>query len=310
VAFEAAYGWGWLVELLEDYGFAPHLVHPLRCKAIASARLKNDKVDAATLAQLLRADLLPEAWIAPLHVRQLRALLRHRLLWSGCAPGCVTRSTRSPPTTAMTGPTPRGPAPTGQPPGRRWLEQLSLPAVSRQIITDNLAAIDAIAPTIDHLDREVHVRAKADPQVKVLTALPGVGEFTAMVLLAEIGDISRFSNARRLASWAGLNCDGARVRPGCVHHGHIWKAGLAVRAVGACAGGADRQAAARVRRHLPADREPARQEDRHRCGGTQAADPRASAQPRHALSGRRGDTQQRRRGDWHDHPPGGQWKHR
>ncbi len=43
VAFEAAYGWGWLVELLEDYGFEPHLVHPLRCKAIASARLKNDK---------------------------------------------------------------------------------------------------------------------------------------------------------------------------------------------------------------------------------------------------------------------------
>jgi hypothetical protein len=43
VAFEAAFGWGWLVELLEDYGFEAHLVHPLRCKAIASARLKNDK---------------------------------------------------------------------------------------------------------------------------------------------------------------------------------------------------------------------------------------------------------------------------
>ena len=65
VAFEAAFGWGWLVQLLEDYGFEAHLVHPLRCKAIASARLKNDKVDAAILAQLLRADLLPEAWIAP-----------------------------------------------------------------------------------------------------------------------------------------------------------------------------------------------------------------------------------------------------
>src|SRR5205085_11218794 len=43
VAFEAAYGWSWLAGLLEDYGFDPHLVHPLRCKAIASARLKNDK---------------------------------------------------------------------------------------------------------------------------------------------------------------------------------------------------------------------------------------------------------------------------
>src|SRR4029079_13371685 len=78
-AFEAAFGWGWLAGLLEDYGFDPHLVHPLRCKAIASARLKNDKVDAEILAQLLRADLLPEAWIAPPAVRQLRALLRHRV---------------------------------------------------------------------------------------------------------------------------------------------------------------------------------------------------------------------------------------
>ncbi|MER6059619.1 transposase [Streptomyces sp. NPDC001792] len=60
VAFEAVYHWGWLVELLEDYGFEPHLVHPLRCKAVASARLKNDKADAATLAQLLRVDLLPD----------------------------------------------------------------------------------------------------------------------------------------------------------------------------------------------------------------------------------------------------------
>ena len=41
VAFESAYGWGWLVALLEDYGFDLHMVHPLRCKAIASARLKT-----------------------------------------------------------------------------------------------------------------------------------------------------------------------------------------------------------------------------------------------------------------------------
>jgi transposase len=77
-AYEAAFGWGWLLELLEGYGFEPHMVHPLQGKAIASARLKNDKVDAATLAQLLRADLLPEAWIAPPQGRQLRALPRHR----------------------------------------------------------------------------------------------------------------------------------------------------------------------------------------------------------------------------------------
>jgi transposase len=62
-------------------------VHPLRCKAIASARLEKDKADAGVLAQLLRADLLPDAWIAPLAARQLRAgrhrfqLVRLRTLW-------------------------------------------------------------------------------------------------------------------------------------------------------------------------------------------------------------------------------------
>jgi transposase len=224
VAFEAAYGWGWLVELLEDYGFAPHLVHPLRCKAIASARLKNDKVDAATLAQLLRADLLPEAWIAPLQVRQLRALLRHRVALVRLGTGlrnqihAVTADHGyDRPDASWTGAYWTGP-------GRRWLDELPLPAVSRQVITDNLAVIDAIAPTIDQLNREVHVRAKADPRVKVLTALPGVGEFTAMVLLAEIGDIGRFSNARRLASWAGLTPT-VRGSDLSVHHGHISKQG-------------------------------------------------------------------------------------
>ena len=48
VAFEAAFGWCWLAELLEDYGFQAHLVHPLRCKAIASARLKNDPLTELT----------------------------------------------------------------------------------------------------------------------------------------------------------------------------------------------------------------------------------------------------------------------
>ncbi len=125
VAFEAAFGWGWLVELLEDYGFDPHLVHPLRCKAIASARLKNDKVDAAILAQLLRADLLPEAWIAPQRCASSGRCCGTGPAWSGWAPSCGTGSTRSPRTTAMAGPPATGPGraaagwPSGACPQRR-----------------------------------------------------------------------------------------------------------------------------------------------------------------------------------------------
>jgi hypothetical protein len=65
---------------------------------------REDKVDAAILAQLLRADLLPEAWLAPPQVRQLRALLRHRASLARLALSCVTGSTRSLLITVMTGP--------------------------------------------------------------------------------------------------------------------------------------------------------------------------------------------------------------
>src|ERR1700751_3203755 len=177
-AFEAAYGWGWLVELLEDYGFEPHLVHPLQCKAIASARLKNDKVDAAILAQLLRADLLPEAWIAPPPVPQLRALLRHRVqlvrlrtLLRNRIHAVLADHGHGRPEGCWTGP------------GREWLASLPLPAASREVVDDALALIDALQQPIDRLDWEVHQHAEADPRVKVLTQLPGVGPFTALVLL-------------------------------------------------------------------------------------------------------------------------------
>src|SRR5499427_6323358 len=219
VAFEAAFGWGWLVELLEDYGFAPHLVHPLRCKAIASARLKNDKVDAAILAQLLRADLLPEAWIAPPAVRQLRAVLRHRA--SLVRLGTQLRN-RIHAVAADHGYDRSASYWTG--PGRGWLAELDLPAPSRQIVTDCLAVIDHLAPVIGRLDGELHQHAKAGPRVKVLRTLPGVGEFTALVMLAEIGDITRFGSARKLASWAGLTptVRGSDLK---VRHGHISKQG-------------------------------------------------------------------------------------
>src|SRR6266540_6326323 len=79
VALEATYGWEWLAELLEEAGYELHLAHPLRTRAIAAARVKTDAVDARTLAHLLRADLLPEAYVAPRELRDLRDLLRHRV---------------------------------------------------------------------------------------------------------------------------------------------------------------------------------------------------------------------------------------
>jgi transposase len=215
-AFGACYGTSWLVQLLEDYGFDPHLVHPSRCKAIASARLKNDKVDAAILAQLLRADLLPEAWIAPPAIRQLRALLRHRV-----ALARLRTRLRNRIHAIVAGygcDRPAGGYWTG--PGRAWLAALELPAVSRELIGDYPGLIGALQDRIDRLDWEIGQRARSGPRVRVLTQLPGIGPLTALVIVAEVGDVSRFASARQLASWAGLT-PAVRGSDRVAHYGHI-----------------------------------------------------------------------------------------
>src|SRR5918994_7152738 len=78
VVIEATYGWYWAVDVLEASGARVHLAHPLGVKAFAYRRVKNDVRDARDLADLLRMGRLPEAWIAPGYLRQLRELVRYR----------------------------------------------------------------------------------------------------------------------------------------------------------------------------------------------------------------------------------------
>jgi transposase len=147
VAFEAADGWGWLVELLEGLGLEPHLVHPAAGRRSPRPGCRNDKADAATLAQLLRADLLPEAWIAPPEIRDLRALLRHRASLVRLATGLKNR------VHAVLAD--RGiPARSGlwAAPGRAWLAALELPSTPRAIIEDCWGVLDALATPIARLE--------------------------------------------------------------------------------------------------------------------------------------------------------------
>src|SRR5918911_3390772 len=80
VVLESTYGWYWAVDVLQALPCEPglHLAHPLGVKAFEYRRVKNDVRDAADLADLLRMGRLPESWIAPPAVRELRELVRHR----------------------------------------------------------------------------------------------------------------------------------------------------------------------------------------------------------------------------------------
>jgi transposase len=219
VAFEAGYGWSWVLDLLQDLGHEPHLAHPGGCRAIASARLKNDRVDARTLAHLLRTDLLAESWIAPAEVRGMRSLLRHRtqLVRTGTALKCRIHALL-----ADAGLTLPSSLWTGL--GRTWLAAQTLPEASQRVVKDCLGVIDLLAELRKTLEREIRSSYRPDPRVEALQRLPGVGPIIAMILVAEIGDISRFPTARKLCSWAGLT-PVERSSDKTVRRGHISKQG-------------------------------------------------------------------------------------
>src|SRR3954464_8522277 len=88
VVLEATYGWYWAADALAELGASVHLAHPLGVKAFSYRRVKNDERDAADLADLLRMGRLPEAWIAPPEIRELRELTRYRHKLVGLRTSC------------------------------------------------------------------------------------------------------------------------------------------------------------------------------------------------------------------------------
>jgi transcriptional regulator with XRE-family HTH domain len=145
------------------------------------------------------AATIPEARSALPAVRRLRALLRRRVGLDGLSTDLRNRIRAI---AAHHGYDHNGSYWVG--PGRRRLAGLGLPATSREIVSDCLAVIDNLTPLIDQLDAELHQHAMADPRVKMLTSVPGIGEFAALLTLAEIGDVTQFGSARELASWPEL----------------------------------------------------------------------------------------------------------
>jgi transposase len=240
VALEAAFGWEWLADLLEGEGIELHLAHPRHTKAIAAARVKTDAVDARTLAHLLRADLLPEAYIAPRELRALRELLRHHIALTRMRTALKNRVHAL---LARQG-VQHGRAELFGPQGRTFLAELSLPAPTRRRLESLLSLIADFDRELQALKREIRACAKDDPRVTVLTRIPGVGLFIALLVIAEVGDVTRFPSARHLASFAGLTPSvrnsGERVRLGAITHqgsphlrwGLIQAAQTAVRAEG------------------------------------------------------------------------------
>ena len=220
VVLEATYGWYWAADTLAAAGAEVHLAHPLGVKAFAYRRVKNDARDAADLADLLRMGRLPEAWIAPAEVRELRELTRYRQKLVHLRTSCkdqvhaVLAKLGVPVTcTDIFGTA-----------GSAWLDALALPQPYAGKVTSLRQVAGALTAEITMLSEVIADLVAGDRGYQVIRQLPGIGPVLAAVIVAEIGDVTRFGNAGQLCSWAGLT-PRHRESDVKVARGHVTKQG-------------------------------------------------------------------------------------
>jgi transposase len=203
VALEATTGWRFVVEELERVGAEAHLAEPAEAAALKGnkKRAKTDWADARHLRELLLVGRLPESWIPPGHVLDLRARVRTRHLLSHQRTewqqrmhsvlyhhGCPQRSNLL------------------SLENRDWIAGLKLPAAAREQLDISLQIIDAIDIQLVPFDRELRTIARKQPGARALIdQIYGVGGLTAVTIIAELGDTRRFHNSRDVVRYAGLD---------------------------------------------------------------------------------------------------------
>ena len=177
------------------------VANPIRVKQIAEARTKTDKRDALILARLLAANLIPEVWVPPVYVRELRQLVSQRRRLVQMHTTVVNRMHSVSHRHHL-----------GHPKGKRfqeknmpWRDQLS--EMERFQLDMDLETKKYLKGQIDRLTKRLATMSHQAPwasQAMYLMQIPGFGVITTMTVLAAIGDISRFETPKHLVSYAGL----------------------------------------------------------------------------------------------------------
>lgn len=221
---EATRNWMVMYDWLDDICDDVVLAHPLKVKAIADAKIKTDKIDATVLAHLLRADLVPEAWAPGDRVRELRLALRERMFYvrlrTMTKNRVVTVFDRYPEQTAQL----KKPTDLFGKTGRQQLAAIDVSEIDRVQIDRGLEFIGDINERIKQSEATIRAMTKTNGKVKLLKTIPGIGEFFARLIDAEIDDISRFRNPKKLAAYAGL-VPSTYSSGGKTYHGKIIKQG-------------------------------------------------------------------------------------
>jgi transposase len=190
-------------DLLEPLAERVVVANPIEVKQIANARVKTDVRDTLILARLLAANLVPEVWVPPLHVREMRQLLSQRRQFVETHTQIVNR---------MHSVAHRHHLQHER--GKRfnekttsWQKDKRLSSLEQFQLRLEMENLKYIQKQIECISREVQKRCHQKPWAESMTylmQLPGFGVITAMTILSAIGDIQRFETPKHLASYSGL----------------------------------------------------------------------------------------------------------
>jgi transposase len=203
VAVEATTGWRWVWRELVARGFEVRLAESVQARALLGRRrsAKTDRLDARWLARLLAKEMLPESWIPPEEIQQLRdrtrlrkAIAEDRRRWGQRLHAYLLHEGWPCSKTRLL-----------TPEGLRWAAALKLPETTRLQVDSLLAVINALGAQLDTLDSELRRFARTDQRCQALQTIYGVGPTLACHLLAEIGEACRFRRGEQITRLAGLD---------------------------------------------------------------------------------------------------------
>jgi len=195
-AIEPTCGWRWVTAILEGAGIEVHPANVNKVRLIAESTQKHDLGDARALANLLRLGYLPESYRVSDSTYGLRLILRHRTYLVRMRTSAKNRLH-----------------------GMATTQGLHLIARGNPlskagkagIMEGNNALMKELHTLIEELDRRIaecdarcEEIAKGEPLVPILRSMPGVGVVTALTVIAEVGDFTRFTSAKHIASFSGL----------------------------------------------------------------------------------------------------------
>ncbi|MBV8218645.1 MAG: IS110 family transposase [Solirubrobacterales bacterium] len=203
VALEATTGWRFVVEELERVGAEVHLAEPTETSGLKGKKkgAKTDWADARHLRELLLLGRLPESWIAPAHILDLRGRvrLRHTLShqrteWQQRIQAVLYHHGIPRRRDLLTLEK------------RQWLARQKLPAAAREQVTIALEMIEAFDIQLAPFDTTLRAYARKQPGCRALIdRIYGVGELTSVTILAELGDVRRFPSSRDTVRYSGLD---------------------------------------------------------------------------------------------------------